>query len=205
MEKSPEPESSPEGTTGPNQHECIAFANAVTTNRLPAEYQTSRPDHVLQLHGVKLGRGWGACFRGGVGIGKTYAACALAYRLLSEFPGARNHAMDRYLQFTRTDYLFTRIGDCFTPGATETRKKIIDDMVRAYILILDDLGAEKTSEFTASTLCTIIAMRRDEHRYSIVTTNQTLDEIDAWEPRIASRLGEMAEIRLPNRDWRMER
>ena len=72
-------------------------------------------------------------------------------------------------------------------------------------LILDDLGAEKQTDFSAATLYAILARRRNLQRLTIVTSNQTLQEINAWEPRLASRLGEFSTVRLPNIDRRIVR
>lgn len=199
-------ENTPAATNGLPLGERMRIVDSIMTRRLPAEYAGARPPDVPELLAVNpVGDGWGACFRGNPGIGKTYAAAALAYKLLLGMNIPGNEPPDKFLQFEMAPYLFIRIRDTFKSSATETEKRIVDDMVRARVLILDDLGAERNTEYTASTLCTIIAKRRNDRRITIVTTNQSLDEVDEWSGRIASRLEEMAPVMLPDRDRRMRK
>jgi DNA replication protein DnaC len=83
--------------------------------------------------------------------------------------------------------------------------QVLKEIAGYRTLILDDLGAEKQTDFSAATLYAIIARRRNWQQLTIVTSNQTLEEINAWEPRLASRLAEFHPIRLPDIDRRIQR
>lgn len=109
------------------------------------------------------------------------------------------------LSWTSAPYLLARIRDTFRKKSGQTERDIIDECIDSRVLLLDDLGAEKQTEFTGSTLYTILSGRRNRRRYTIITTNQALGEIDSWEPRIASRMAEMIHVKLPDRDRRLER
>lgn len=177
---------------------------------VPEEYADARPERAPRVELVSFGgRGCGACFFGATGIGKTYAATALARRLLRLCPIAYNQAEARWyyprntLAWTSAPYLLARIRGTFRRKSGPDETDIIDEYASSRILLLDDLGAEKRTEFAGSTLYTILSERRNHRRFTIVTANQTLDDIAAWEPRIADRLAEMQHVALPNRNWRL--
>jgi len=102
-----------------------------------------------------------------------------------------------------TPSLMVRLRSTFN-GSGETEFGILNELTKAKILLLDDLGAENDSSFSASTLYAILSERRNRRRVTIVTTNKTLAEIHEWEPRVASRLGEFATIKLPDIDRRIK-
>lgn len=177
---------------------------------VPEEYADAAPERAPQVELVRFGgHGYGACFFGDTGIGKTYAATALARRLLRLCPIAYNQVDTRWyyprntLAWTSAPYLLARIRGTFRRRSGPSETDIIDEYAMARILLLDDLGAEKQTEFTGSTLYTILSERRNHRRFTIVTANKGLGDIAAWEPRIADRLAEMQHVALPNRNWRL--
>lgn len=204
----PTPASSRQSTPPISDRE--AAASRIFQEVVPAEYAGARPESVPQVAGVPLSDGrYGACFAGETGIGKTYAATALAWRILiaSDPEWQRGIQAWRYpsgsLSWMSSPYLLARIRGTFNRKGGEREKDIIDECIRARVFVLDDLGAEKQSEFGAATLYTILSGRRNWRRYTIVTTNQPLADIAAWEPRVASRMGEMTHVVLPKRDRRL--
>lgn len=62
------------------------------------------------------------------------------------------------------------------------------------ILCLDDLGAEKMSDFKRESLYYLIDERYKNNLSIIITSNFTIQQLDELEPRIASRLQEMGKI-----------
>ncbi|NJL33083.1 MAG: ATP-binding protein, partial [Chloroflexaceae bacterium] len=84
------------------------------------------------------------------------------------------------------------------------RDDTADERVRALagvtLLVLDDLGAGKRSEWTDDVLFRILNERWRDERATLVTSNSPLEE---HEERIASRLAQMCqEIRLRVGDYR---
>jgi DNA replication protein DnaC len=76
-------------------------------------------------------------------------------------------------------------------------------MSKARVMVLDDLGAENVTDHSTSTLYAILSERINNQCVSIVTTNMSLKEINEWDARIASRLAELASIKLPEVDRRI--
>jgi DNA replication protein DnaC len=110
---------------------------------------------------------------GAVGTGKTHAAYAVT-----------NAACDRSLltvAVTVPDFLVV-----LRPGGDST---LAARARAAELLFLDDLGAEKPSEWTGEQLSSLIDARVREERRQIVTTNSTYDEL-------VSRLGARTMSRL---------
>ena len=69
------------------------------------------------------------------------------------------------------------------------------DIRRKKCLILDDMGAEKTSEWSIQTLYSIIDRRYRDEKQTLITSNLTLDEIaEKVGDRIASRIAGMCKV-----------
>ena len=186
------------------------LARAKIKSAVPRAYQAAR---LKDFDGLTVEpNSLGYCLRGGTGIGKTHLATALLIDgMRPDHPRTsfeREPETGRMLwsiRWVSVPSLLCRIRSTFGQKATESEHGIIAEMVGSSWLLLDDLGAERQSDWSAATLYAIIAERRNCERMTIVTTNQTLEEIAAWEPRLASRLAELSAVRLPERDRRVER
>ena len=76
-------------------------------------------------------------------------------------------------------------------NAEISEKFIIDYYAGLWFLVLDDLGSEKISEYSVSSLGLIIDRRSRKNKPTIVTTNFSLEDIEKeFDPRIASRLAD---------------
>jgi DNA replication protein DnaC len=75
------------------------------------------------------------------------------------------------------------------------------------ILMIDDLGAEKLSDFVRQVTYYIINEREQRMLKTIITTNFTLEQIcDQIDPRISSRLVGMCEVvKLSGKDKRLSK
>lgn len=117
---------------------------------------------------------------GGMGTGKTHLLAAAFYALL---------ANKRYPVYTLTPALLDHVReglDMEQPGAFGARFHAVQ---RAPILILDDLGAEKRSEWSDELLFKLLDYRYREALPTAVATNLIPADL---EPRIASRLQDRA-------------
>ncbi|EKD46442.1 MAG: hypothetical protein ACD_67C00234G0001, partial [uncultured bacterium] len=75
-----------------------------------------------------------------------------------------------------------------------------------HLLVFDDIGAEKSSDWVQETLFVLINHRYEQMLSTILTTNCTLDELATRVgKRITSRLIEMCRcIRMDGEDWRIK-
>jgi DNA replication protein DnaC len=139
------------------------------------------------------------------GVGKTHLAVAVLRHLV-----ASSHA--RALFYDTRDLLRV-IRSTYDPVVKTTELEILRPVMQAELLVLDDLGAEKTSEWVEETLNLIVNTRYNERRITIFTSNypDTPDEDDPNTllcrvgTRMRSRLHEMCEfLVLDAADYRMD-
>jgi DNA replication protein DnaC len=103
------------------------------------------------------------------------------------------------------------IRSTYDPSIRTTELEVLRPVMTAELLVLDDLGAEKTSEWVEETMNLIVNTRYNERRATIFTSNYE-DIPDETDPnsllfrignRMRSRLHEMCEfIVLDGADYR---
>lgn len=142
---------------------------------------------------------------GGIGCGKTHLAAAIAHHVITNTPiddisaekaGEQGHYKSTYspVRFTSTIDLLSNIKSAYNKeGDCESERAIVQKYQCAPLIILDDLGAEKPSEWTQERLFEIIDYRYSEEKPIIITTNRTPAEMkDSMGMRIFDRLKEMS-------------
>lgn len=134
---------------------------------------------------------------GGVGVGKTYLAVAILRAWLKNlvFHADYFSVSNFKTRFVSVPELLLEIRRALT-----TQEVSEEQIIKRYtddtdLLVLDDLGAEKTTEWAIQTLYLIIDKRNRNMQRTIVTSNLTLGEISAkLHDRIASRIAEMCKV-----------
>jgi len=132
---------------------------------------------------------------GEAGIGKSVAAAELL-----EYHAVENGIVPAWLNVPK---LLLRIRGTFDDKHRgETEEQIIKKVVRTPFLCLDDLAAEKVSDFSVSELYLILNQRGENGERTIITSNLSLDAIaQKLDDRIASRLeryGTVIRLAKPN-------
>jgi DNA replication protein DnaC len=145
----------------------------------------------------------GLFLEGQPGVGKTHLAVAVLKDVIQS-SGARGLFYD-------TRDLLRVIRSTYDPSIRTTELEILRPVMRADLLVLDDLGAEKTSEWVEETMNLIVNTRYNERRVTIFTSNYA-DIPDDTDPnsllfrighRMRSRLHEMCDfIVMDGADYR---
>lgn len=136
---------------------------------------------------------------GNTGCGKTH----LAVGMLAEFIKKNNDAI-----FITVPELLLRARSTFRERATLSEDELIDQYASCALLVLDDLGSEKTTEFSITTLYIIIDRRNRYGRKTIITTNfMSLEAVEEnLGARISSRLADSKIIKITTMpDYRKKR
>lgn len=137
-------------------------------------------------------------FFGQTGLGKTHLSSAIAKRLIDRgFDVLYETAQNLFGDFE--DERFNRT---YNTGMDE---KKTDRYFECDLLIIDDLGAELSNQFTAACLYNLINTRQNAGKSCIINTNLTLNEIEKrYSQRIFSRLcGQYQVLQFTGRDVRM--
>src|SRR5205814_7385255 len=136
----------------------------------------------------------GLLLEGQPGVGKTHLAVAVLKQVI-QTSGARGIFYD-------TRDLLRVIRGTYDPSIRTTELEVLRPVMSAELLVLDDLGAEKTSEWVEETMNLIVNTRYNERRLTIFTSNYA-DIPDDTDPnslvfrighRMRSRLHEMCEF-----------
>jgi DNA replication protein DnaC len=149
---------------------------------------------------------------GPCGTGKTHLAAAILRMTLEsgfaypERESYRGGPVERNLsaRFQTVPDLLMELRASFGNEGISTEWWIVQEHRRYRMLVLDDLGAERVTDFSLASLYLILSKRVDEERCTIVTSNLSLKELHAWDPRIASRLASLRTITLAGKDRRLE-
>lgn len=125
--------------------------------------------------------GTGLLLYGNVGCGKSFAAACIANALIDTGTPCM------MTNFTR---IINRLQESFAG-----RQKYIDNLSRFDLLVIDDMAAERNTEYVWEQVMTIIDARYRSGLPLVVTTNLTIGELadpaDIRRQRVYSRLKEM--------------
>lgn len=132
---------------------------------------------------------------GNTGTGKTHLIAAIVNNL---------HARGHRVLFAAVPDLIADFRAGIATGESERR---IQDAIAAPLLVLDDLGSGKATDYTVEVLERLVNARYEAMTPTLVTTNllpQTIGEVISQ--RVASRLMEMLDwYSLGGADWRLKK
>lgn len=211
----------------------MKYASELTTYLgqagVPARYfkDTDPTKYPVPVDGlVKTMEKRGVYIYGGVGSGKTQ----LAVDLISQYAqackkeivvGEEEEYKDdivvfkdktaltfdpKLFYFFNVPALLIKIRSLFSDSANETLDQLLSDLDQYEYLILDDLGAEKPTEWVLEILYVLVNNRYENLQKLIVTSNKSPQEIaEVVGDRIASRLREMCKtVKMTGEDQRQK-
>lgn len=127
----------------------------------------------------------GLLLYGNVGSGKTYIACSIANAIITEY--SYTVKMRNFAQI---------LNDLQKGGFNLDRNEYIEQITSSTLLILDDFGIERNTEYALEQIYNVINARYLKARPTIITTNLNFKDIEKEQEdimlgRIYSRIIEM--------------
>lgn len=149
---------------------------------------------------VMLSKNQGILFWGNVGTGKSYTAAAIA-----------NELIDRMHSAIMTSFI-KLLNEMMQFGGNDTDKRLsaadyIQKLNQAQLLVIDDLGAERGTDFALEKVYDIIDSRYRSGKPIILTTNLEMSQMkncdDIRYNRIYDRIFEMCyPVKVDGLSWR---
>jgi DNA replication protein DnaC len=125
--------------------------------------------------------GRGLLLTGPVGVGKTHLAVAILRELIMRY-----QVRGLFYQFGA---LLRQIQDSYNPVSQNSELTVLAPVFKAEVLVLDELGASKPTDWVRDTMMQIINNRYNEKRLTIFTTNYS-------DSRKSEKEGEILEDRI---------
>lgn len=172
----------PDGTPAPRVAKVRRYIEQLAASKAP-------PKRGLFLHGIP-------------GTGKTFLACVILNELI-----LRRGRAGRFVSLSRG--FFHRLRDTFSEDSDRHGQayQMLEELVSIPYMVIDDLGVQRGTDWEEEVLYDLVDGRYADERFTIVTTNAPLEDIEGISKgRIYSRLCEMCHrIELEGPDWRQVR
>lgn len=128
------------------------------------------------------------------GSGKTRLACSIANALIQ--------TQSIQVKFLRVLDLLDMIKDTYKKNSDLSEKEVVDGIKQCKVLILDDIGAEKPTEWVCGVFLSILDYRISNRLVTIFTSNIHKEKLKL-DDRIIDRLYKMTiDIHLPEESIR---
>jgi len=152
---------------------------------------------------------FGLLFMGPQGIGKTHLAVGIIKKLILQ--------KSVPCLFCTFPELLKEIQDSWNPVSQSSEMTLLEPVLNTEVLVLDELGAQKPSDWVRDQVAYVLNYRYNENKVTIVTTNFQDYESEEGKavrpdsltqrigPRIRSRLFEMCRtVKMDGKDFRAE-
>jgi DNA replication protein DnaC len=168
----------------PRKYRGASFDRAPVTD-MPAPQVQVVKRFVRQID-ENLDGGRGLWFYGSVGTGKTTLAMLVSRAALDAGRSVAIYSLPR---------LLAEIRATFESGSEGSYVDFLDRLAAVDLLHVDDVGAERTSDWVLEQLYAIVNARYEDERSVTITTNLERDElVEQIKERTVSRLEEMCTL-----------
>jgi DNA replication protein DnaC len=107
--------------------------------------------------------GTGLLFTGSVGVGKTHLAVGILKKLIEE-----NGVQGIFCDYRE---LLKEVQNSYNQNVAATEMQVLKPIFEAEVLVLDELGASKPSEWVWDTVAHVLNTRYNDLKTTIITTN----------------------------------
>jgi DNA replication protein DnaC len=179
----------------PKRYRDVAFERwPVTEIHRPAVDATRRFALNVEKH---LDAGEGLWYMGPIGTGKTTLAMLVSKAALEAHRTVAIYSLPRLLNDIREVH-----------RSDQSHVRLLDRLTAVDLLHIDDVGAERTTDWVLEELYSIVNARYEDQRSMVITTNLYPTELGTQiGDRIVSRLTEICGdgVEVPGMDYRIER
>lgn len=116
------------------------------------------------------------------GSGKTRMAASIANELIEHH--------DTAVKFSTSTKILSEIRRTYNPGSVMTESQLLDALVTAEVLVIDDFGTEKVTGWVQDKFYEIVNSRYVDKKVTLFTSNESLDML-SYDERITNRIKEM--------------
>jgi DNA replication protein DnaC len=107
--------------------------------------------------------GTGLLLTGSIGVGKTHLAVGILQELVRE-----KHVTGLFYDYRE---LLKQVQNSYNRQVNETEMEVLKPVFEAEVLVLDELGASKPTDWVWDTVAHILNTRYNDRRTTIITTN----------------------------------
>ena len=178
----------------PRRYADVAFERPPVTEIEPRAVVSAVRSFVDRIDS-HLDAGRGLWFMGPVGTGKTTLAMLVSKGAIKAGRSVAIYSLPRLLNEIRD-----------THRSERSHVGLLDRLTAVDLLHIDDVGAERTTDWVLEELYSIVNARYEDERSMVITTNLDYDDLCAQiTARTASRLAEMCDqLPLDGVDRRVE-
>lgn len=132
----------------------------------------------------------GLLLAGPCGVGKTHLAVAVLHGLIEKGVPCL---------FYECGTLLREVQDTYSSASRTSESEVLSAVHNAEVLVLDELGAQRPTDWVRDTMAQVVGRRYNERKLTILTTNYTDSRGGLCEETLEERIG----VRLRSRLYEM--